>query len=72
MHSATSLEGPRLVRIVVPCAQTRLPGPRGHRDAFSSSMNVFPLPLYGILVKSGEATVVVNNITFCLHDSLDA
>ena len=37
MHSPTSLEGSRLVRIVVPCAQTRLPGPRGHRDAFSSS-----------------------------------
>ena len=70
MHSATSLEGPRLVRIV-PCAQTRLPGPRGHRDAFSSSMKVFPLLLYGILVKSGEATVAVNNVPFCLHDSLD-
>ena len=26
-----------LVRIVVLCAQTRLLGPRGHRDAFSSS-----------------------------------
>ena len=37
MHSPTSLKGSRLVRIVVPCAQTRLPGPRGHRDAFSSS-----------------------------------
>ena len=37
MHSPTSLEDSRLVRIVVPCAQTRLPGPRGHRDAFSSS-----------------------------------
>ena len=37
MHSPTSLEGSRLVRIVVPCAQTRLPGPGGHRDAFSSS-----------------------------------
>ena len=24
MHSATSLEGPRLVRIAVPCAQTRV------------------------------------------------
>ena len=34
MHSPTSSEE---VRIVVPCAQTRLPGPRGHRDAFSSS-----------------------------------
>ena len=37
MHSPTNLEGSQLVRIVVPCAQTRLPGPRGHRDAFSSS-----------------------------------
>ena len=37
MHSPTSLEDSRLIRIVVPCAQTRLPGPRGHRDAFSSS-----------------------------------
>ena len=39
MRSPTSLEDSRLVRIVVPCAQTRLPGPRarGHRDAFSSS-----------------------------------
>ena len=33
----TSSEDSRLVRIVVPCAQTRLPGPRGHRDALSSS-----------------------------------
>ena len=31
MRSPTSLEDSRLVRIVVPCAQTRLPGPRGHR-----------------------------------------
>ena len=37
MRSPTSSEDARLVRIVVPCAQTRLPGPRGHRDAFSSS-----------------------------------
>ena len=37
MRSPTSLEDSLLVRIVVPCAQTRLPGPRGHRDAFSSS-----------------------------------
>ena len=36
MHSPTSSEDSRLVRII-PCAQTRLPGPRGHRDAFSSS-----------------------------------
>ena len=36
MRSPTSLEDSRLVRIV-PCAQTRLPGPRGHRDAFSGS-----------------------------------
>ena len=35
MRSPTSSEDSRLVRIVVPCAQTRLPGPRGHRDAFS-------------------------------------
>ena len=31
MHSPTSSEDSRLVRIVVPCVQTRLPGPRGHR-----------------------------------------
>ena len=39
MHSPTSSEDSRLVRIVVPCAQTGLPRPRGHsyRDAFSSS-----------------------------------
>ena len=37
MSSPTSSEDYRLVRIVVPCAQTRLPGPRAHRDAFSSS-----------------------------------
>ena len=37
MRSPTSSEDSRLVKIVVPCAQTRLPGPRGHRDAFSSS-----------------------------------
>ena len=32
MRSPTSSEDSRLVRIVVPCAQTRLPRPRGHRD----------------------------------------
>ena len=37
MRSPTSSEDSRLVRIVVLCAQTRLPRPRGHRDAFSSS-----------------------------------
>ena len=37
MRSPTSSEDSRLVRIVVPCAQIRLPGPRGLRDAFSSS-----------------------------------
>ena len=37
MHSPTSSEDSRLVKIVVPCAQTRLSGPRGHRDAFLSS-----------------------------------
>ena len=36
MRSPTSSEDSRLVRIVL-CAQTRLPGPRDHRDAFSSS-----------------------------------
>ena len=35
MRSPTSLEDSLLVRIVVPCAQTRLPGPRGHRDMHS-------------------------------------
>ena len=35
MRSPTSSEDSRLVRIVVPCAQMRLPaaGPRSHRDA---------------------------------------
>ena len=37
MHSPTSSEDSRLVRIFVSCAQMRLPGPRGHRDAFLSS-----------------------------------
>ena len=37
MRSPTSSEDSQLVRIIVPCAQTRLPGPRGHRDAFLSS-----------------------------------
>ena len=37
MRSPTSSEDSRSVRIVVPCAQTRLPRPRDHRDAFSSS-----------------------------------
>ena len=37
MRSPTNSEDSLLVRIVVPCAQTRLPGPRGHRDAFLSS-----------------------------------
>ena len=36
MHSPTSSEDSRLVRIVVLCAQMRLPRPRDHRDAFSS------------------------------------
>ena len=31
MRSPTSSEDSQLVGIVVPCAQTRLPGPRGHR-----------------------------------------
>ena len=39
MRSPTSSEDSRLVRIVVPCAQMRLPRPRGHRararDAFN-------------------------------------
>ena len=34
--SPTSSKDSQLVRIVVPCAQTRLPRPRGHGDAFSS------------------------------------
>ena len=38
MRSPTSLEDSYLVGIVVLYAQTRLPGPRGHRGAsFSSS-----------------------------------
>ena len=37
MRSPTSSEDSRLVKMVVLCAQMRLPGPRGHRDAFSSS-----------------------------------
>ena len=36
MRSPTSSEDSRLVRIIVPCAQTRLPGPRGHRDDMHS------------------------------------
>ena len=36
MRSPTSSEDSRLIRIVVPCAQMRLPRPRGHRDAFLS------------------------------------
>ena len=38
MRSPTSSEDSRLqlVRIVVPCAQTRLPRPRGHRDDMHS------------------------------------
>ena len=39
MHSPTSSEDSWLVRIVVPCAQMRLSGPRGHRDAFSSGVS---------------------------------
>ena len=35
MHSPTSPEDSQLVRIV-PCEQTKLPKPRGHRDALSS------------------------------------
>ena len=37
MRSPTSLEDSRLVGIVVPCAQTRLPRHIGHIDAFSFS-----------------------------------
>ena len=44
MRSPTSSEDSRLVRIVVPCAQTRLPRPRGHRDAFSSSERAAQAP----------------------------
>ena len=36
MRSPTCSEDSLLVRIIVPCAQTSLPGPRGNRDAFSS------------------------------------
>ena len=36
MRSPTCSEDSRLVKIVVPYTQTRLPGSRGHRDAFSS------------------------------------
>ena len=36
MRSPTSSEDSRSVRIVVPCAQTRLPGPRGHTRARAS------------------------------------
>ena len=35
MRSPTSSEDSRLVRIGVPCAQTRLPGPRGPREMHS-------------------------------------
>ena len=37
MHSPTSSEDSRLVKIVVLCAQTRLPGRGDRRDALSSS-----------------------------------
>ena len=37
MRCPTSSEDSQLVRIAVPCAQTRLPGPRSYRDAFLSS-----------------------------------
>ena len=33
MRSPTNSEDSRLVRVVVPCAQMRLPRPRGPRDA---------------------------------------
>ena len=36
MRSPTSSEDSQLVRIVVPCAQTRLPGPRMHSRARAS------------------------------------
>ena len=42
MCSPTSSEDSRLVRIVVQCAQTRLPGPRGHKDAFSARLATEP------------------------------
>ena len=42
MRSPTNSEGSRLVRIVVPCAQTRVPWPRGHRDAFSNERRKGP------------------------------
>ena len=44
MRSPTSSEDSQLVRVVVPCAQTRLPRPRGHRDAFSSSARAAQAP----------------------------
>ena len=45
MHSPTSLEGSRLVRIVVPCAQMRVSWPSGHKDAFSSKQRKAPCVL---------------------------
>ena len=37
MSSPTSSEDSWFIVRIVPCAQTRLPGPRGHRNAFSSA-----------------------------------
>ena len=54
MCSPTSLEGSRLVRIVVPYAQTRVPGSRGHRDAFLSERREVPHISTGLLKQATE------------------
>ena len=54
MRSPTSSEHSRLVRMVVPSAQTRLPGPRGYRDAFSSSSERFKRHMFGQACSAGH------------------
>ena len=52
MYTPTSLEGSWLVRIVVPCAQSGLPGPRGHivsqaRPSHSTVFSSFRIKMRG-------------------------
>ena len=44
MRSPTSSGGSRLVRVVVPCAQTRVPGPRGILEQMAQSAMSFDRP----------------------------
>ena len=53
LHSLTSSEGSRLVRIVVPCAQTRLPGHRSHSQVKREARFVLCHSIIGSFTPNG-------------------